>query len=231
MGGRERGAYGEGDRLVGIDEDRGELREQLVADGRELVAPLGGLIDQLEAVAHHRFEGCSGLGGWECLAHELGAVADLNALLELIVEVVGQAERVALIGLDEAPGAGLDVHDVDCHIHVQQVALQGLVVVSCLFHQDGALFHGGVRTDAVDEEAKALATIVERQGGAALEPLVPGEQRARHEAGNVPPLADINAHIQGVVGKRRDGRRRVAHRHRLCSDHRVSPHSEHGRWW
>ncbi len=88
-----------------------------IGRGGQLVAASGGLVDQLVAVADQAFEAQGGLGQGQAPAHQLLAVGHLDALLELIVQVVGQAQRVALIGLEQATGPTLDVHDVDGNVH------------------------------------------------------------------------------------------------------------------
>ncbi len=140
-----------------------------------------------------------GFGRREGWTHELGLLRHLNALLELVVEVVGQAERIALIRLEQALLAFLDMHQVDGHIQFQQILLQRFVIMARLLQEDKHLLQGHVGSQAIREGAESLTTILELQDWTALEAPIPRQERRRNKPSDVRQFADIDAHIDGLV--------------------------------
>ena len=104
-------------------------------------------------------------------ADQLRFVGDLGAKLQLGVEPVGQAERVALIGLEQPCGTLLDGDEVDGDVEVKQVLQQGLMIVPSLLHEHEDLFVWGVGVQALEQDAEAFARVGEGQYRAALEGL------------------------------------------------------------
>ena len=85
---------------VRVLKEGGELGEELVADGGELILAPGGLTNQLVAVADEPAQQGGCFHWWDSAADQLRFVGDLGAELELGVKAVGKAKRVTLIGLE-----------------------------------------------------------------------------------------------------------------------------------
>src|SRR6266567_2358092 len=126
-------------------------------------------------------------------------VSELNATLELIEEMIRQAECIALVGFEHAWRALLDRHDVHRNIKLLQILHQGTVVMSCLFQQHRHLFERHVGTDALHERTKALTRLFKSKRWTGLKALMAFEQGRAHKAGNMSLFAYINANIQRLI--------------------------------
>lgn len=109
--------HGKGRGRVGILEDLREPRERLVAEGRQLILALRAFVDQLVAVAHEALKTHGSARRRQGWPRELGLVRDLDAFLQLVVQVVRQSQRIALVRFDQTTWAAVDVHAV--HRNVQ----------------------------------------------------------------------------------------------------------------
>src|SRR5712692_2182455 len=197
-------AQGKRDQRIGIFHDARQFWKDLVADGSELVLALGTLADQFIAVTDQSFELSGGLRRGNDPSDELQFVGDLHPQFELAVELVGQRQRVAFVRFEHACRSTLHMHDVDRDVQVLQVLLKGAVMVARALHQDEHVLMRTVAADPLDEQAEALAGILENERWAGLEAVMPRKQGLREEASHVFSLANVNADIQGLIQQHRN---------------------------
>jgi hypothetical protein len=88
---------------------------------------------------------------------QLHFISDLGTQLQLRVEPIGQAEGIALVGLEHPFGPLLHVDAVDRHVQLQQILLKIFVIVPGVLKQDRDLLEGRVLPNAIDKGAKAVA--------------------------------------------------------------------------
>jgi len=65
-------------------------------------------------------------------ANQVCFVGELDAFCSLVVEVIGQAKGIALIGFEHASGPFLDWHGVDRQIQLLKILHQGPMVMTGL---------------------------------------------------------------------------------------------------
>jgi hypothetical protein len=100
--------------------------------------------------------GCRGRG--RCgPPDQLHFISHLGTQFQLGVEPIGQAEGIALIGLEHPFGPLLHVDAVDRHIQFQQKLLKIFMIVPGVLKQDRDLLEGRVLPNAIDKGTKALA--------------------------------------------------------------------------
>jgi len=103
----------------------GELRKKLVAERCELILAAGALVHQLKAMSYQSLQAHSRFRRRQRAARELAAVRELDAFLQLVIEVVGQIERVPFIGLGHATRPRMHVDEIDREILFQQILHKG----------------------------------------------------------------------------------------------------------
>jgi hypothetical protein len=113
---------------------------------------------------------------WGQAPHSLQRVGRLHAFLQHIVKVIGQAQRITFIRLEQACLALLYVHEVDRNLEFMQVLHQQGMIVAGDLKERIDLREGDRRLDAVHQGAKARTALFEAQGRATFEPLIPREQ-------------------------------------------------------
>jgi len=153
-------------------------------------------MDQLIAVTSKALESRSGAGRRQGRSRALGLVRDLDAFLELVVQVVREVERVVLVGLEQATRAALDMHEVDRDIQVEEIVDQGILVMARLLKEHKALLEGDVGVEAVNQLPQALPRVGEPQDRTALEAFMALQKRRRDETGHMLLFADVDAYIE-----------------------------------
>src|SRR5262249_53691826 len=142
---------------------------------------------------------CCGFSGRSESANGLEGIVHLDALLQLIVEPVDQAKRIAFIRFEESFASLLNMDDVHWDVEILKILHQSSMIVSGDFEQHLSLgeWHKGL--DTVDEQAEPFTRILEGQSWAVFKTLMAGEQSRREEASDACSLTDIHADIQGSL--------------------------------
>jgi hypothetical protein len=95
------------------------------------------------------------------------------------------------------------MHEIDRNLELVEVLHQRFVVVAGHLEKGIDLCQRDILLDPVNERAKALPGLRERQGGATLEALVARQEGTREKARDMLELADIDANIEGLMSKQR----------------------------
>ena len=88
---------------------------------------------------------------------QLHFISYLGTQIQLRGEPIGQAEGIALSGLEHPFGPLLHMDALDRHIQLQQIWLTIFVIVPGVLKQDRDLFEGRVLPNAIDKGTKAFA--------------------------------------------------------------------------
>lgn len=134
--GWELGTQSQGCRQIRIEEQAGEFRKELIADRGEFVFALRALDHQLRMMLNHSAQLRCGLSGRSKSANRLEGIIHLDAFLQLIVELVGQAQSITLIRFEESLPPLLNMDNVHGNIQILQVLHQGSMIVARDFQQD-----------------------------------------------------------------------------------------------
>ena len=102
-------------------------------------------------------------------------ITNLDAFLQLIVQLVGQAKRVAFVCFEESFLPLLDMDHENWNIELLQVLEQSAMVMSSYFQKSLNLGEWHIRFDPIDERAKVLSRVLKGEGRAMFKALVAGE--------------------------------------------------------
>jgi len=189
---------------VGIFHDARQFGKELVTDGDELVLALSGLAHEFIAAPHQSLQLGSSLGRGNEAANELRFVGHLHPQLELAVELVCQGERVSFVRFEQTRWSTLHVHDIDRDVQFLQVLLERAMIVAGALEQHERVLQRAVGAHALDEQAEALAGVLEHEGGAGLEAVMTREQSLGEEACHVLALANVDANIDRLMEQQRN---------------------------
>src|SRR5260221_2813972 len=98
---------------IRIFEHLGQLGKEFIADGRELIFSSRSLLHQFVAMTHPSLQLEGRFRRRKQASDQMRLVSKLNATLELIEQMIREAECIALVGFEYAWRALLDGHDVN----------------------------------------------------------------------------------------------------------------------
>ena len=96
----------------------------------------------------------------------------MHPLLECVIEMERQAQRVPFIRLEQACLPPLHMHDIDRKAEFLQVLHKRPMVMPGDFEQHVGLWERYILLDPVDQGAETLARLVKCQGWAVFEALM-----------------------------------------------------------
>jgi len=123
-------------------------------------------------------------------------VSQLDALFQLVQQMVGQAEGIALLGFEHAYRTLLDGHHLHRDIVFLQVLYPGSVVVTGMLKQHNNLLEWHVGAHPINEAAKTLPCVLHNERWTGFKALMPFQKSSRNKASNVPGLSNIDAHVK-----------------------------------
>ena len=120
-------AQGQRGKCIGVFADLDQLGKEFITQRRQLVSAFGTLPDQLVAMPDQALQLRCGGSRRKGAANQLQLIGHLDATLQLVVEVIGQRERIPFIGLEQAGWALLDMQNIDGQIQLLEILLEGTV--------------------------------------------------------------------------------------------------------
>src|SRR5579871_4722199 len=192
-------AQGQRRRRIGVFADLDQLGKEFITQSRQLVSAFGTFPDQLVAMPNQPLQLRCGSGRRNGAANQLQLIGHLDATLQLIVEVIGQRERVPFIRLEQAGWALLDMQDIDGQIQLLEILLEGTVVVPGALEDHEALLQRCQGAQPLQQQPKPLAGVLKGERWTGFKPLVALEQGGRDKARDMLGFAHINAHIEGFM--------------------------------
>lgn len=147
--------------------------------------------------------GCRGKGSEP--THDLQGIIHLDALVQLIVEHIRQAERITLVRFEQSLLALLDMEHIGRDIQFLQVLKQRPMIVPGHFHNRIHLSERHIPFDPVKERTEPFPRVVKGQRWTHFKSLMTGQQGGGDKAGDVAQLSNIDPHVHGLVGQHRQG--------------------------
>lgn len=129
-------------------------------------------------------------------------VISLDPALDLTIEPIGEAARIARVGFLEPAWLAINVHPIDRDALLLQVIDQQSVIVSGTLDKDDTALGRSVRLNVLEKLVKAVAVVGNYEDWAALECAVALKQGHAHHANGVMVLAHVDADVEILICRR-----------------------------
>lgn len=163
---------------VRVLEECQQFGKEFIGDSPKFIFALRGLVDQLIPMTHKAAKLLDRVAGWHNRANVLKLIGDLDMVLKLVIERVGECQRITHVGF-LAIGSLSDMGEVDPDAMLLQVLDQRIAVMSSMLHQHDARGEWTKGTKPSRKLFKACTRLLKSQGRAFRKVLMLVEQVGR----------------------------------------------------